>query len=412
MLHFFRSAGYICEALYEQWVKIAVKHSNLVRISDRAVLLGDHIKIPKEGRHMPDIKILRQDSQNSSKPKYIAGHNYGQVSAVITNEKISRSLPLMTELQMSPPNPTETEEHNGDSLVVQMINLVNKTARIINEPVVVALDAYFSSRAAWSAADTTIMPDSEKLVEIVTRAQINTVGYNAVVSETLKKRGRPRKYGDRVVLYELFSDMSGFIETNMTLYGKKTRVEYQCLDLFWKPVQRLVRFVMVDSGNGRCVLMSTSLTISAEDIITIYALRFKIETSFDEQKNEVGSFTYHFWTTAMPKSKKRKIVDLPEDTISQRRIRETRKATQTFVCMATIATGILTIIAFTHNSQIWDRYTGWLRTLRSIIPTVVIVKETLAQDFHVFCDYQKELPSFNLVAHLRRNNDYLFQDVA
>ena len=148
MLHYFRSTAYTNDALYDKWIKIAAKYASLTRIAGRVVLLGDHIKISKEGRYMPDIEMHHQDSQNSGKPEYIAGHNYGQVSAVITNGVVSRSLPLMTELQKSPPRKEGTKKPDGDTLVVQMVNLVHKTAQIMEEPVVAALDAYFSSECA------------------------------------------------------------------------------------------------------------------------------------------------------------------------------------------------------------------------------------------------------------------------
>ena len=411
MLHYFRSTAYTNSELYAKWIEIAKKYANLTRIAGRVVLLGDHIKIPKEGCHMPDIEILHQDSQNSGKPEYITGHNFGQVSAVTTNGKVSRSLPLMTEQQKSPPRQEGTKDPDGDTLVVQMVNLVHKTAQSLKEPIVVALDAYFSSERAWSAADKTITETGEKLVEIVTRAQTNTVGYTVPELSKTKKRGRPRKYGARVVLYSLFSDMSVFKQTTMKLYGKETVVRYFCRDLIWKPVKKLVRFVIVETGNGRCVLMSTSLTLTAEQIIAIYALRFKIETSFDEQKNDMGCFAYHFWSSAQPKFRKWKKSEPPADARAKARIENTRRATRSFVCLATIATGILTIIAFSYNRDIWKRYPGWVRTLRSNIPTIAVVKKTLAQDFHI-CLPCVDLPLFNIIRPLRRSVDFLFQDVA
>jgi hypothetical protein len=347
ILHFFRSSGYEVTSLYERWIEIAERNSDFVTIADYVVMLGDHIKISKEGRRMPDIQILHQDSQNSGKSEYIAGHNYGQVSAVITNGTVSRSLPLMTELQKSPPKIEGTNKPDGDTLVTQMLKLVHKTAKVIDKPTVVALDAYFSSQAAWEAADQTITENGVKLVEIVTRAQSNTVAYRLPVPPEKPKRGKPRTYGDKVVLKDLYSDMSIFTQTTMTLYGKKTCVKYLCLDLLWKPVKRLVRFVVIESDRGRCVLMSSSLNLSAEDIITIYALRFKIETSFDEQKNDMGCFDYHFWTTALPKRKKWRKTETTKDEATQEKINNTQKAVQSFVCLSTIAAGILTVIAFT-----------------------------------------------------------------
>lgn len=412
MLHFFRSSGYKVETLYEKWIKIAMKRATVKRIAGRVVVLGDHSKVSKEGRRMPDIQVLHQESENSGKATFIEGHTFGQVSAVITNGKVSRSLPLMTELQKSPPRKEGSKKPDGDTLVTQMLNLVHKAAKSIGEPVVAALDAYFSSEAAWVAADKTITASGDKLVEIVTRAQTNTVAYTVPEVPKVKKRGQPRIYGDKIVLYNLFSDMSKFKQTTMTLYGKQTKVQYLCLDLIWKPVKKLVRFVVVETASGRCVLMSTSLTLCPDDIIAIYALRFKIETSFAEQKNDVGCFSYHFWTSALPKRKKWKRMEQPSNAKLQKRIDSAKQATESFVCLGTIATGILSIIAFSQSSDIWKRYPGWIRTLRSTVPTIAIVRMTLAQDFPDFLRLRPHMSLCSIINFRRRSIDFLYEDVA
>jgi len=412
LLHFFRSTSYQVQNLYDKWIKSAIKRVTVKRISGRVVLLGDHTKVSKEGKYMPGIQTLHQESQNSGKPSYIEGHNFGQVCAVLTNGRINRGLPLMTEMQNSPPKKAGTNEPDGDTLVIQMVNLVHETAKSIGEPVVVALDAYFSSKNAWATADKTITATGERLVEIVTRAQTNTIGYTVPEKPKIKKRGQPRKYGDRVVLYDLFSDLAKFKEADMFLYGKQTMVRYLCVDLIWRPVKKLVRFVLVEMGGERCVLMSTSFTLQPEEIIEIYALRFKIEASFADQKGEVGSFAYHFWTKALPKKKRWKSVEQPSDEKLQRRIENTKRATESFVCLCTIATGILSIIAFAHSCEIWKFYPGWVRTLRTIIPTVAIVRETLAYNLPVFLQLCPHVPFCSIVNGRKRSVEFLFKDVA
>ena len=412
MLHFFRSTAYKVETLYDKWIKTAAKNGAIIRVANRVVTLGDHIKVSKEGLRMPGIQTLHQDSQNSGKPEFIEGHNYGQVSVVMTNGNQSRSLPLMTQRQESPPKQEGKKVKEGESLVSQMITLVHKTALSLGEPVIAALDAYFCSAVAWAGADRTVTEEGVKLVEIVTRAQTNTVAFTVPEPPTVKKRGQPRKYGDKIVLYSLFADMSKFKTATMMLYGKQTEVKYLCLDLIWKPVKKLVRFVLVETDRGRCVLMSSSLTIDPQDIITIYALRFKIETSFGEQKNDLGCFAYHFWTTALPKRKKWKKAGIALSEPLQKRIENTKRAMESYVCLSTIAAGILTIIAFSHNREIWNRYPGWIRTRRSSVPTAATVKSVLTQDFHASLPAFLFLPSFNFILPLLRPDDFLFEGVA
>jgi len=39
----------------------------------RVVVIGDHTYISKEGRRMPGVVTLRQDSETQSKPSYFKG---------------------------------------------------------------------------------------------------------------------------------------------------------------------------------------------------------------------------------------------------------------------------------------------------------------------------------------------------
>ena len=158
--------------------------------------------------------------------------------------------------------------------------------------------------------------------------------------------------------------------------------------------------------------MSSSLTLTPEEIISTYALRFKIEPSFAEQKHDIGCFAYHFWTKAMPKRKKRKKAGEPTDILLKQRVARTRAATESFVCVSMIATGILTLIAFDHSQEIWNRYSGWLRTRRSSVPTIAVVKTAFAQDFHASLPLISHLQSFAFIEPLLRHADFLYEIAA
>ncbi len=42
-----------------------------------AVLIGDGVKQAKEGRGMPVVKKLCQESENSAEPEFLHGHMFG-----------------------------------------------------------------------------------------------------------------------------------------------------------------------------------------------------------------------------------------------------------------------------------------------------------------------------------------------
>jgi len=79
--------------------------------------------------------------------------------------------------------------------------------------------------------------------------------------------------------------------------------------------------------------------------------------------------------------------------------------------MCTIATGIITLIAFSHNCEIWKRYPGWLKTIRSSIPTIAIVKETLFNELPLFLTQFPRVPFCSIINSRRRNDEFLYEDV-
>ena len=415
MLYFFRSTTYSVDEIYEKWVGLACKHGKFLQVSGRTVLLGDHVKISKEGRRMPGIEILHQDSQNSGKGEFIEGHIHAHVSALIQGSGTTRSLPLMTQRQQSPPKDKETKKSTGATLTTQMVKLIGKVVRFLScdSKVVAVLDAYFAKASTFEAANKVLTSSGETRLAIVTRGRDDTVGYNPAPLRQKGQRGRPRKYGDAVRLSSLFSHMKNFTQTNLILYGKSTVVKYQCIDLIWKPLGTTIRFVVVETYRGRMILMCSDITLRPEDIIIMYCLRFKIETSFDEQKNDNGGFSYRFWTKALAKRKKW-VKNINHDDVvgSASHVEDAKRAIESFLCLSVIASGIMTIIAFSYNRQIWSRYTGWIRTRRSDVPSIAIVKDVLQQDFLPFTLAFPELSISSIVLFRQRVMLFLFQDLA
>lgn len=76
LLHFFRSSAYDLGHMKCTWQKIVLKHIKPVMMDDYIILVGDHIKVSKEARHMPGVKKLHQDSENAGKAEYIFGHQH------------------------------------------------------------------------------------------------------------------------------------------------------------------------------------------------------------------------------------------------------------------------------------------------------------------------------------------------
>ena len=90
---------------------------------------------------------------------------------------------------------------------------------------------------------------------------------------------------------------------------------------------------------------------------------------------------------------------------------EAKKAVSVFICLGTMAAGILTIIGFMHEREIWKRYPGWIRTLRTPIPSIAVVRETFSESFHTFLHQNSHLSISLVVLPLLRSSRFLYSDV-
>lgn len=98
MLHFFQSKAYDLTRIKSRWQSTVLEYIKPVMIDENMILIGDHIKVSKEARHMPGVKKLHQDSENAGKAEYIFGHQYGMLG-ILAKGDAHQCIPLDIELQ-------------------------------------------------------------------------------------------------------------------------------------------------------------------------------------------------------------------------------------------------------------------------------------------------------------------------
>jgi hypothetical protein len=86
-LHLFHSRALDLDALTACWARLCLRFFEPVAVGERLVCLADGIKAPKEGRKMPAVKLLHQQSASNSKPEYIMGHSFQAVSIRATTPR-------------------------------------------------------------------------------------------------------------------------------------------------------------------------------------------------------------------------------------------------------------------------------------------------------------------------------------
>jgi hypothetical protein len=261
------------------------------------------------------------------------------------------------------------------AMAAQVVSALGKRCLLV-------LDAYFAVGPVFAILEQVRDGSGQALVHVVTRAKSNVVGFTDPPAKT-GGRGRPRKYGQKVKLRDLF-DTHSFEQAQITIYGQSKQLGFLCLDLFWKPAATTIRFVLVADGSERFILMGSDLTLCPRDMILAYGYRFKIEVSFKVLKQMMGAFFYRFWTHAWPRIGKATQSDLSDVTDRHRQelIAVVTDAIEAFVNFGCIATGILQILALNFHDTIWRQYRGWLRTVTSSIPSEEVVKSVIQQEYY------------------------------
>ncbi|MCK8600285.1 transposase [Desulfoferrobacter suflitae] len=391
-LAFFRSDALKLDKIFTHWLSLVSRHCATRTRAGAFVLIGDGIKVAKEAECMPGVKKLHQESENSSKAPWILGHHFGVLGMLAANQEKAFCIPLIAELhegaealrqlQQKDVTPIATEKL---TVVTLMANLARTVATKLKEPCVAVLDAYFAVGPAFEIAKTLRSNKGQRLLHIITRAKNNIVACEEQ-PQTYSGRGRPPKHGKRIKLKALFSARpEEFTTVKVYTYGETKTLAILCLDLIWKPIKDKLRFVLVKDGTARFILICSDLTMAPQEIVELYASRFKIEVTFKMVKHIIGGLWYHFWTTAWrdPLGKSLAVEQLKDmDGRRKKLIASAMNAIEAFVNIALIATGLLQIIALEHAAKVRHLHHWWMRTYPPDVPSEEMVKTVIQHEFY------------------------------
>jgi hypothetical protein len=394
LLHFFRSESYHLYSLEWHWQNIIAKSPLLYRIHGMVLMIGDGVMQSKEGRFMPGVKKLHQESENSSKGEYIFGHLFGGIGVVIGNTCQKMYCTLVSLRLHGGLNTVnswyEDELYMEESHVVKIIGDAIRAVGVFG-PTLLLLDRLYLTVPMLKKLA------QEPLLKVVTKAKINAKAFYLPGPKT--GRGAKRKKGEKVKVASLFeARASSFIKAKVLMYGKTEEINYYHEDLLWgEQWYQNLRFVLVWLGSTKTILVSTDLTLSPVEIIELYCHRFKIECAFRELKQVIAGFCYRFWSKHMPKLNRYKPNDFHQEQqkaiigeSEKKCIRNTIKAIECFALLGCIALGMLQMISLLFMNTFTDKAVRFMRTPSKGVPSEATVadfmRKTIYQLFHFFPD--------------------------
>jgi hypothetical protein len=377
LLDSFSSCAVKLDTLNQLWLKLCLKIFNPVRVQGRIVLACDGIKAPREGRRMPSVKLCHQSSTNNSKPEFVMAHSMQMLSLLVESfgNKISA---VLLSARIHEGLIFSNRDHR--TLLDKMNAMVASTLGHEEQGFLLVADAYYSSAALL---DSMAAQNGAMLV----RVRNNAVGYLPAVPSNKPTRGRPKKYGKRIVISDLFKAKSAEFETISSPIRDEEGImtRYLVIDLLWKQLKEKVRFILSDHPTrGQCILMTNEWNLKPEEAIRLYHARFGIEMSFKALVHTVGGFDYHFWMKDMDKLKRGDGDQYPhrKDEKYREKIKAKVNAYHVFVNLAAIAQGILCYLAIAHKDLVWQSFGSWMRTIRKdLAPSEAVTSEALRESF-------------------------------
>lgn len=380
LLNFFHSGALVLPTLVDAWVKLALTLFVPVSEAGYIIFAADGIKVPKEGKKMPAVKCLHQESVDNSKPAYIMGHSFQVVSLLVaagTGQVFA--VPLIARICEGI---LWGRAIDRKSLLDKLVDLFLSVTSSVGARALLVADAYYASRKV-------ILPLLAEGHQLISRVRRNAVAFEPATKPRKPKRGRPKKYGRKVRLKELFKAWQSFREAASPVYGEEgTRIQYRCVDLLWRPVGRTVRFILVKHPTrGRIILLCTDVELDPLAVIKIYGLRFKIEVSFKQAIHTLGAYGYHFWMMNMTPIKWGAGDQKLQSASMKYRQAVARKmgAYHRYVQLACILQGLLQHLAINFRPTVWAKFRSWLRTMRpDLVPSEMVVAQALRSSLPEF----------------------------
>jgi len=396
ILHFFRADSWYLGQLMCAWQAFLVKLPFIYRVDGRLVLVGDGVKQSKEGKRIPAVKKLHQESENSSKGEYIFGHMFGGIGLLVgslTSKLYCVLISLKLHDGLSAVNSWGRDEnYKEESHVVKIIRNAAEATVQLGASILLLDRLYLTVPMLTALADC-------PLLHVVTKAKSNAVAYFEPEPKTETGPGAKRKKGEKIEIKSLFQTKADeFSSIVLTMYGAEKAVSHYCIDLLWgAKLYKKLRFVLTMIDGVTSILVSTDLTLTPEQIISLYCRRFKIECSFRELKQAVAGFSYRFWSKHMPKINKyvkneenQAVLEAITDENKREKIKEAITAIDRHVMLSVIALGLLQIISIQFADIFKGPASRFMRTPSKAIPSEATVahflRKNIYQMFHFFPD--------------------------
>ena len=258
-----------------QWYTLILK---LFPARTITLVIVDFITV-RASKKAPSTERYHDHARRANRPQFLWGQMRVALGIICSCGKRHASVPLLLKLMKTTGN---TSKLDAARLLIRIIlrqTPPDRKVRLLTD--------------AWYMKGPLLLDLIRGKVAVIGQVRRDTALYLPPPIVTKRRRGRPRKYGERVS-FERFKELCPLTEQKIVAYGDERPFQFYTLDLkvrFLKgALCRIVwcRFLSKKKWTNWHLLLSSDLSLSAASIIQLYGLRWQTESMFNELKNLFG----------------------------------------------------------------------------------------------------------------------------
>jgi hypothetical protein len=278
------------------------------RLQDKLLVYGAHLAwvdttlVAKVKGKMPGVQKWHDHSGNPDRGEHLTGHHWALAgllgAAFIGGQWAPMCFPILANLISGNTNPIGfVVDANGAARAMNFWDAVcpliaQLSTMLEHEPMRVVADAYFAKAPFinWMLGIS---------VHVITRMRKDAVGWDDPEPEPplppgKKKRGRPRTKPRKGKKWKLADLVKSFPTESISvfIYGKLRTFHVATRDVWIRDVAQKVRVVVIQNIGEPIIFLSTDLTLTARQVIILYAMRFAAELGIRDAKQHFGLGDY------------------------------------------------------------------------------------------------------------------------
>jgi hypothetical protein len=257
------------------------------------VALDDYVN-PKTGKNIFGCAKVFDHAAKKNQSRYPWAQLVVAIGLITVIKGRWACLPLSQRYYFSTKHITNSKPtFKGERIVFQnkyqqAVEMLDEVGRHFPEhPILVVADSWFGNQGLFKPLRQSL--DSRG--HLLSRLRANNNLYAMPEQPQGRRFGRPKKYGDYLgtTTSLAIAHQEHATEIAVNLYGTTRTVLFATSIVMQKTLKCPIRVVWVYRRTRWVALFTTNLSLSVAQIIEYYGARWKIEASFKELKQDIGS---------------------------------------------------------------------------------------------------------------------------